>query len=121
MKKFIIFAIASLISVASYCLNEAKTQMFKHRAVKLLQTSATHLIVRGDVSPDEKLTDILQALKVSVDYSLSCVENSSAISKCTLFIAHHPVGETAVIFEVRLDEKEMPKRIMGDVEISRGD
>ena len=121
MKKFLIFAIVSLISVASYCLAEVKSEMFARRAFKLLQDNAGHLILKGDVSSTEKLTEILETLKTSAGHSVSCANNNVEVSTCTLFIEHRPVGETAVTFEVRLDENAMPKRIMGDVEISRGD
>ena len=121
MKKFLIFSIVSLVSVASYCLSEAKSEVFKHRAYRLLNENAAHLILTGDVSADEKLSDILETVKVAAGHSLSCTDSSAQVARCTLFIEHRPLGETAVIFEIRLDESQMPKRIMGDVEISRGD
>ena len=121
MKKFILFSIVSLISVASYCLSEVKSEMFARRAFNLLQANAGHLTLKGDVNSTEKLTEILDTVKTSSSHSVSCAENSVEVSTCTLFIEHKPVGETAVTFEVRLDENSMPKRIMGDVEISRGD
>lgn len=121
MKNFLIFSIISLVSVASYCLSEAKSEMFKQRAAKLLQDNAAHLILKGDINSEDKLTTILETIKTAAGHSMSCTQNTADVSTCTLFIEHRPVGETAVIFEVRLDENEMPKRIMGEVEISRGD
>lgn len=121
MKKFLLFSTISLISVAAYCVFETKNEMFKQRAFNLLTENAAQLRLAGDVKSDETLTNILSTLKDSSRHSFNCFVLDTNTAACTLIIEYSPVGETGITFNLRLDQNEMPKKIKGRIEISRGD
>lgn len=122
MKKFFLFSIISLLSVTAFSFSHAKDLAFNRRALQLLANPASNIKLSGDVLKGETLAEILASIKLSKSHSMNCTIQNSDIASCTMFIEFAPMGETGIIFQVRLDETQMPKSILGSsVEISRGD
>ena len=123
MKKLIIASLITLTSAASFAVTKAETKqaVFKHRAMKVLNENAEHLIMFGDVGNTENLADILATTRNASSVSQACKITDIISANCTIYIQHQPVGETVVKYKLRLDRNQMPQRIMEAVEIVRGD
>lgn len=123
MKKFLVMSLVSMISVTSFAhtIAQNKIAAFQTQALNVLTQEADHLIMFGDVSNTENLADILKTMSRAQHTSNTCIITDIISARCTLFIRHGDIGETAVSFKLRLDRNKMPKKIMEAVEISRGD
>lgn len=111
---------------------------FLNEVTTLLGKNVDKLNLTGDVHPGEKLRPILQELADYItalvaqdeefksnikDIRFACdVRKSQAFARCDLSISYHPMGETALLFDVTINKESLPETIMGSrIEVSRGD
>lgn len=118
-------------------INNASTE-FLNEVTTLLGKNVDSLKLTGDVHPGEKLRPILQELADHItafiaqdeesnsnikDIRFACdVRKSQAFARCDLSISYHPMGETALLFDVTINKDSLPEGIVGSrIEVSRGD
>lgn len=123
--KSLIMTLLSILSSTALALPNAN--IANSKALELLLASSSQISIDGDVHSYETLDSILtdaqnskSTMQNTCDYT-----NYDNMYECTLMITHYynnvQFGETAVIYQVKADDEQMPLRLLSlSAYISRG-
>lgn len=123
--KTLLLSILGLFSSISLALPDAK--LVNEKSLELLLEKSSQIKIDGDIHAHETLDSILAgARKSNAKFENLCEYTSyDNMYECTLFlnfiIDGVYFGETAVIYQVKADESQMPLRLLSlSAEIARG-
>ncbi|KHD87498.1 MAG: hypothetical protein OM95_14095 [Bdellovibrio sp. ArHS] len=144
MKKMILPLLMLMFSSQAFAsaFDSLNDQKLQGEAYSKLLSEAQNITISGDIHEGEKLTTILKAAEDYHAEMLDLLERGESIedmkspvssvdtqckinaqktgAECIVFINFKPLGETAIIFSVELNEKQEVISISNRAEISRG-
>ena len=124
MKKILLAAMVSVMALAATAQENNTSTPFHEKAAQLLQKNANRIKLEGDIHKGERISGILNRMRAQSEASSVYCEMfpRGIAARCTVVIAHRPMGETGLTYYVSLDNNKMPETIMENrVSVARGD
>lgn len=140
-----LIALSLLISTQAYAsaFDSLADQELQASAYSQLVKNAANMGLRGDISAEEKLISIVNAvedynhelaevlmnggdiekdMKSNIDHTdVKCVKVQGQTAQCDLIIQYKPLGETTVRFMVGLNSEGKATSVSGMADVMRGD